>query len=160
MAIFNNMNIENAEKYELTNLEKFDEEIWRVEFCKKYDDVICKGESVKFSFAPETSEVVTMAINRVRYENNEIKISEEEATDIAKRYLEKSMATGMSMTKEIVRPNYFYRQLEGDESVYANINQTRNAYVFTFNNVAKSQVYVDCTTGEVIGGNMIAGGVY
>lgn len=156
--IFNNINVEDATTYELTNLQEFDEEIWRAEFCKKYDGKICKGESVKFSFAPESNEVVTMSINRIKYANNETLITETEATAIAQGYLDESSANQMTMTKEIVRPNYFYRELVGDENLYTNINQSRNAYIFTFNNIAESQIYIDCTTGEVIGGNMILGG--
>ncbi len=73
-----------------------------------------------------------MAINSIGYANNEIKITEEEANDIAENYLDKSSANNMTMTKEIIRPNFFYKQLEGDSNIYANINQYRNAYIFTF----------------------------
>lgn len=75
--------------------------------------------------------------------------------DIAENYLDKSSANNMTMTKEIIRPNFFYKQLEGYSNIYANINQYRNAYVFTFDNNAQSQVYVDCSTGEVIGGHIM-----
>jgi len=159
--IFKSIEIEEANNYKLTLLEEFDEEIWRAEFHKYYDGKKCIGESVKFSFAPENNEIVTLAINNNKYENNEIKITQEEANEIAKDYLNISSATEMTMSVEIVKPNYFYRQiLEKDSNIYANINECRNAYVFTFNNEAQSKVYVDCTTGEVIGGDMKLGGEY
>ena len=144
----------------MTLIETYDDEVWRAEFTKKYGDKYCAGESVKFSFAPESNEIVTLAINNIKYANNETKITEEQASNIAEKYLDKSSADNMTITKEIIRPNFFYKQLEGDSNIYANIEQYRNAYVFTFDNEAQSQVYIDCSTGEVLGGNMKLGGEY
>lgn len=158
--IFQKVNVTDKNMYELTFIEKFDDEIWRAEFTKKYGDKYCAGESVKFSFAPESNEIVTLAINNIKYANNETKITEEQASNIAEKYLDKSSADNMTITKEIIRPNFFYKQLEGDSNIYANIEQYRNAYVFTFDNEAQSQVYIDCSTGEVLGGNMKLGGEY
>ena len=66
----------------------------------------------------------------------------------------------MTIELDIVRPNYFYSELNGDDSIYVKIPETRKAYVARFNNEAESEVYIDATTGEVIGGNMILGGEY
>ena len=51
---------------------------------------------------------------------------------------------------EIVRPNYFFVL---DEKTYKKINIYRKAYVFTLEDISKTKIYVDCTTGEIIGGN-------
>lgn len=160
IKIFNNLKKVDKIDYEMVYLEKFDDEIWRVGFAKKYDDMINQLESIKFSFCPQTEEIVTLAINKVKFDNNEVVLSKEEARNIANPYLDKSVADNMDINLEIVRPNYFYAEVSNDDSVYANIEKTRKAYVCTFNNEAESKVYIDCTTGEVIGGNMILGGEY
>ena len=36
----------------------------------------------------------------------------------------------------------------------------RKAYVVWFNNTDKSRVYIDVTTGEVIGGDFLQGGIF
>lgn len=160
IEIFNNLDNIDKENYKLLYVEKFDDEIWRAGFGKKYGDLINSAESVKFSFCPQTSEIVTLAVNRIEFDDNKIVISENDARRIAQPYLNKSIATNMDIKVEIVNPNYFYEEASDDGSIYANINRTRRAYICTFNNESKSQVFIDCTTGEVIGGNMIAGGEY
>ena len=145
---------------EFMYVEKFDEEIWRACFAKKYNGMINEGESVKFSFCPKTNEIVTLAINRTKYANNTVEISKDTATKIAEKYLNKSTATDMDIDLEIVRPNYFYNELNGDESIYVKIGETRQAYVAKFNNESASTLYIDATTGEIIGGDMILGGEY
>lgn len=158
--IFNNLTQINQDEYEFMYVEKFDEEIWRASFAKKYNGMINEGESVKFSFCPKTNEIVTLAINRTKYANNTVEISKDTATKIAEKYLNKSTATDMDIDLEIVRPNYFYNELNGDESIYVKIGETRQAYVAKFNNESASTLYIDATTGEIIGGDMILGSEY
>ena len=160
ISIFNSIEDVNKDNYEMIYIEQFDDEIWRVGFAKKYDELINKGESINFSFCPANNEIVTLAINRIGYSNNNVELAENEAREIAKSYLDKSEANNMTIELEIVRPNYFYNELKGDESVYVKINECRKAYVARFNNESASEVYIDATTGEVIGGNMILGGEY
>lgn len=160
IEIFNNLTNVDKENYTLLYVEKFDDEIWRAGFGKKYGDLINSAESVKFSFCPQTSEIVTLAVNRTGFDDNDIVLSEKDARKIAQPYLNKSIASSMDIQIEIVNPNYFYEEVSNDGSVYVNINRARRAYVCTFNNESKSQIFIDCTTGEVIGGNMIAGGEY
>lgn len=160
IEIFKKLNISDSDKYELNYLTKFDDEIWRVGFVKKYDDLINPQENIKFSFAPQTNEIVTLALNSIKYDNNEVLVTEENAEKIADEYLVKSKADKMSMSIEIVRPNYFYEGKAESEKVYTKVNRARKAYVFTFNNDSQSKVYIDCTTGEVIGGDMLQGGEF
>ena len=158
--IFNNLKQINQDEYEFIYVEKFDDEIWRACFAKKYDGLINDGESVKFSFCPQTNELVTLAINRIKYANNKVEISKETAIKIAEEYLTQSIATDMDINLDIVQPNYFYNELKGDETIYVKINENRQAYVAKFNNESKSTLYIDATTGEIIGGDMILGGEY
>lgn len=160
ISIFQQLDIDEKDRYEFCYIEQFDEEIWRASFAKKYGDYINRGESVNFSFAPETNEIVTMSINRNTFENNEILISQEDAQRIAEKYLEKSVGTELEIALDIVKPNYFLRNVEGDDSIYKDICITRMAYVATFNNDAKTEIYIDATTGELIGGNIELGGAF
>lgn len=160
IKIFSNLNNIDKNNYELIYLEKFDDEIWRVGFAKKYDNMINQAENIKFSFCPETEEIVTLVINKADFDNNEIVITENEARNIAQPYLNKSVANSMDIQIEIVKPNYFYAEVLEDDSIYANVNKTRRAYVCTFDNEAETKIFIDCTTGEIIGGDMNVGGVY
>lgn len=156
--IFNNLDIKDKDNYQLIYLEEFDEEIWRVGFAKKYEDnLINNGESVKFSFAPQTKEIVTLAINAKKYDNNSILITQEEALKIAKKAVSDNIKDFKITTKiEIVVPNYRYYEndLESGQ-IYKEINVMRKAYVCEFADEFKTQVYVDCSTGEIIGGTEI-----
>lgn len=157
--LFKNIDICNVNEYEMIYLEEYDEGIWWVAFAKKYGDLINSGEIVKFHFIPETKEIWVLGINNIAYDNNEVLISEEMARNIANQYLEKSVATDMKISLAIVNPNEML--LEGNlrtDKVHSFAQYMRKAYVCEFNNEAQTQIYIDCTTGDVLGGTMMLGG--
>lgn len=154
--IFNSLNIEEQENYKMIFLEEFDDEIWRAGFAKEYEGLINPGESIRFSFAPQSNELITLSINDISYDNNSVIVTEEEALKIAKDIVDediKELETNMSIA--IISPNYYYykNSLKTNE-IYKKINRMRKAYVCEFSNEDKTKVYVDCSTGEVIGGDM------
>lgn len=145
----------NNKEYTYTELENYDDEIWTIRFYKYYNNLINYGEAVKISFSPESKEIVSLVILDTPFANNSIEISQETAFNIAKKYMKKTKATDMTSEIKIVTPNYFWYSNIAD---YKNIQTSRLAYVFTCNNDANAEIYVDCTTGEVIGGDMTVGG--
>lgn len=155
VEIFNSLNIEEKDKYEMVFLEKFDDEIWRTGFSKKYDKLVNNGQSVRFSFAPESNEIVTLSINDIKYDNNPIVLTENEAVKIAESIVPESIKNlEHKIYINIVSPNYyFYKNTLKDNEIYKKINVMRKAYVCEFSDESKTQVYIDCTTGEIIGGN-------
>ena len=148
IEIYNKISIKE-EGYEIIELQQFDDEIWRAIFAKKYENLINRGESITISFSPESQEIVTLHKSNIKYDNNSIKISEQEARNIAYKSYNKNKIN-MKCDIEIVRPNYFFVL---DEKTYKKINIYRKAYVFTLEDISKTKIYVDCTTGEIIGGN-------
>lgn len=162
LEIFKNLEVPDSKQYVLKELTKFDEEIWRVSFSKQYEQNLFNiGESVNISFAPQTKEIVSIAINNIPYANNPVNITEVEAKEIAQKYLEKSVANDMEVSIDIIRPNHFYSPVNDKEVfLYKEVNTMRKAYVCTFNNDSKSRVYIDASTGEILGGDMILGGEY
>ena len=152
-------NIANPNEYELVLLEQFDDEIYRVQFAKKYGERVNVGELISFSFAPQTSEIVTFAQKAVPFANNQVALTEETARQIAQQYLDRSTATEISaVSLDIIQPNSGLEPALTNGQVYVKNNQARLAYIFTFNNSAETQIYIDCTTGEVIGTDKILGG--
>ena len=160
IKLFDNLGTYNINDYKLIYLEQFDDEIWRVGFAKKYDDLINIGEQIRFSFAPQSNEILTLGISNIKYDNNEIKISEKEAIGIAKSYLAKSVATDMKVYVDIVRPNGFLINNFRENEIYVELQQMRKVYVCEFNNEDKTKIYIDCTTGTVLGGDKILGGEF
>lgn len=154
-------NIANPNEYELVLLEQFDDEIYRVQFAKKYDERVNVGELISFSFAPQTSEIVTFAQKSVPFANNQVALTEENARQLAEEYLDESTATAISsVSLEIVHPNSGLETALKNKQIYVKANQTRLAYVFTFNNSAQTKIYIDCTTGEAIGMDKTLGGEF
>lgn len=154
--LFDTIKGEKYKDYVFTSLEQYDEELWTIRFHKCYDGLVNSGEAVKISFSPIRKQIENLVILDYPYTNNEIEISEEEALKTAKEYMKKyTSATDMKMEIMIVKPNYFWYKNLGE---YKSVNFRRKAYVFTCNNDANTQIYVDCTTGEVIGGNKLVGG--
>ena len=56
----------------------------------------------------------------------------------------------LSVIQSEVTPNEMFLE-EGE--IYSKLNIKRNAYIVSFDTEIKLQVYVDATTGEIIGGN-------
>ena len=158
MRLFENLDI--FENYEMYSLEKFDEELYLARFFKKYDEHLNPGEMICFSFSPEAKEIVSLTKKSMIFANNDIIVSTSEAHNIALPYLEKSVATDMTIELEIVEPNYGLLPELDSNCVYQRADETRLAYVCKFNNEAKTEVYIDCTTGEIIGADWIAGGEF
>ena len=158
LELFNNFTESN--EYELSFLEPFDDELYIAKFFKKYGEFTNPGERITLSFSPETSEIISFSKTSVPFANNEVKITEDKASEIAIQYMDDSSATDMTVSLEIVTPNYGLNKPLMNTFLYKNSNQTRLAYVFRFNNDAKTEIYIDCTTGTTIGTNGILGGEF
>ena len=143
---------EEYKEYQLNGIVKFDEELWIANFSKKYGDLYNDFESVKVTFAPADKEVkIVSVIKQGIYENNTVSISEEDARNIAKNQIDSNSNSNVKLT--IVQPNYFFKDNE-NYLTYKEVEKTRTAYVVSFEDENKTIVYVDATTGEVIGGDI------
>lgn len=148
LELFNNFAESN--EYELSSLEPFDDELYIAKFFKKYGEFTNPGERITLSFSPETSEIITFSKTSVPFANNEVKITEDKAREIAMQYVDDSSATDMTVSLEIVTPHYKLDKLLKNTLWYNNLNKTRLAYVFRFNNDTKTEVGIDCTTGDIL----------
>ncbi len=79
---------EDNGEYELISLKRNEEPeeeayIWYAEFYKKYDNLINPAESIKIGWVPTINGLYSLNIESYKYENNEQKISQEEAIKIA-----------------------------------------------------------------------------
>lgn len=142
--------VNDFEKYNVIRASKFNENLWNLRFIKKYEDGLTNyGEAIAITICPKTKYLAIITVRDTKVTNTEVKITEEQAKEIASKYLKSSVATGIeSIEKEIVSPNLLFQ--EKVDKVYKNINEMRRAYIVTFNNEAKTQIYVDVTTGEVL----------
>ncbi len=67
-----------------SNMNSEDESyIWYVHFYKKYDGIVNPGEYIYVSFIPEVNKIYQFCVSNKKFENNPIKITEEEAKGIA-----------------------------------------------------------------------------
>lgn len=158
LELFDSIN--GFSEYELFSLEAFDDQIYLAKFCKKYNNLFNPGEMICIGFSPVASKIVTFSQKSIPYANNEVRISFTDAREAAISYLDASVATDMNVTLEIVEPNYGLQQVLSEGKLYVKANQTRLAYVCEFNNLAKTIIYIDATTGEAIGCDYILGGEF
>lgn len=155
IELFSTFKIKDKKDYILNYVTKFDDEIWRANFVKSYDGLKNPGEAINISFAPTTNEIITLAIIKNEYNNNEIKISEEDALKIAQKYINRSITPKVKEVKiDIVKPNQMFKKVVKNK-MYKHINKMRKAYVIILEN--DSKIYVDVTTGEILGGDCMLG---
>ena len=156
--------------------------MWYISFSKEYDGIFNRYQSISMTIIPKINKVTTFSINDEPFENNEIKISMEEAVEIAKEKdkvinSENYAQKGVDSKLEIVRvnPEVYLKEngLEnGNETAtledgtiysyntYKMNGRVRKAYVISISYENRPfgiprTYYVDCTTGEVIGGEDI-----
>lgn len=153
IELYNNLDIKDEYKnYQLNGIIKFDEELWIANFSKKYGDLYNNFESVKLTFAPGDKQVkIVSIINQGIYENNSVNISESDAINIAKRQIEVNCNSNVKLA--IVRPNYFFKDPD-NYLTYKKVETIRTAYVVNFEDANNTIVYVDASTGEIIGGDV------
>lgn len=80
-----------------------------------------------------------------------VNISEDAAKDIAKKQINSNSNSNVKLA--IVQPNYFFKD-KNNYLTYKEVKKTRIAYIVSFEDENKTIVYVDATTGEVIGGDV------
>ena len=177
---------ENEYKISYVNSNNGDDEnksyLWYIWFSKEYDGVFNEYQSISMTFIPKINKVHSLSISDEPFENNEIKITMEQAIDIAKEKdkiinSENYIQKGVDAKLEIVRvnPEVYLKEngLENGNKVatledgstysyyeYKMNGRVRKAYKVTISYENRPlgltrTYYVDVTTGEVIGGEDI-----
>lgn len=155
---------------------------WYIWFSKEYDGVFNEYQSISMTFIPKINKVHSLSISDEPFENNEIKITMEQAIDIAKEkdkiintenYIQKGVDAKLDIVR--VNPEVYLKEngLEnGNETAtledgtiysyntYKMNGRVRKAYKVTISYENRPlgltrTYYVDVTTGEVIGGEDI-----
>ncbi len=106
------------------------------------------------TFNPDNKEIVNMGSKSIILsENNEVKIDENTAKSIAMKKMSKTLDDIISVELKDVEPNAAFIEIEDGKYYFSESKTKRKAYVVKFNTTSKIEVYVDATTGEIIGGN-------
>lgn len=158
--------------------------IWIVEYYKKYDDIINPYEKLKFNLIIGKNGVKVSSIYTEQsgvYEDNSEVISKEEAIEIAtnkEQEFNKNPIININTKKGIKKVNQFIYMIENnidkininnmEENVIETSNIVRNVWVVEIkhnielikssDNLIKEmnkEYYIDITTGEIIGGNIV-----
>lgn len=149
--------------------------IWYATFYKKYGDLINPYERVSVNFIPTINEIYQLVIERDKFEDNEIKISEEEAIEIAKNKdneieqnreiinIEAEMGIGKmnvdAYLRETKKDEYEKREIPKEE-YYVTDKRVRRVWFVSIeyekeeDKINRFTYYVDVTTGEIIGGGL------
>lgn len=156
--------------------------LWYLWFSKEYDGLFNEAETVNMTIIPKVNQVISFSITDEHFDNNEIVITKEEAINIAKEkdkiintknYIVKNVDAELAIKR--VNPEVYLKENgldNGNETVtledgttysynaYKMNGRARKVYIITvsyedrpFNQNRK--YYVDCTTGEIIGGEDI-----
>ena len=137
--------LELPSEYELVYLEKFDDYVWEANFQKKYDDVYNMYESVKIFFIPETQTIAALTVFDEEYTPHSSEtMTASEATEIVEATLDTENIVSSELT--IIKENNYFN----NENQETNLHK---AWVLTTEN--DEYIYVDSSTGEIIGGDCI-----
>ena len=168
----------NLQKNAITD----DTNLWQGDFCKMYDGIVNEYECIRLTIIPEIKHLWGLNIFNTKTENNPVEISKEEAIEIAKsksKALGKDESNIKSITAKLKfeKMNTFvYSQEVYEESISNNnvttIQSTNDTYGYRTENLVRKvwrveieynnnlfkeldSYFVDCTTGEIIGGDAI-----
>lgn len=185
----------NDKDYELVSLKGNMETdnasyIWYASFYKKYGDLYNQYEKIEIGWIPTINGLYSLNIENCKYENNEQRISKEEAIKIAKEKDEKietrhkiaSVEAEIGIDKMNTDVIYREKDIEEYEKGTINFNYEENGtmtlkedtvfykvenrvrkvwevtiyydyYKYKENGAERYVYYIDCTTGEIIGGS-------
>ncbi len=163
------------------NLIEEDTSYWVADFCKVYDGLVNQYECVRIGFVPETNQFVSLNLFNTPTENNEVKITKQEAVQVAKQKEIENRGNLDKLEKEEVELSFEKMNMmhyHPEESTSQNVTQmpenttvitsTEEEYyrveekvrkvwkvVLTFQSDFCDVIsyYVDATTGEIIGGD-------
>ena len=156
--------------------------MWYITFAKEYDGIFNEYQSVNMTIIPKINKVTQLSIENEPFDDNPIEISEEQAIEIAKEkdkiintenHIQKNIESNLAIVR--VNPQVYLKEngLEnGNEtttledgtkysySTYKMNGRVRKAYTISIFYEDRTfgiprTYYVDCTTGEVIGGDDI-----
>lgn len=165
-------NLEYSREYKLANIEKHtitdDTCLWQASFCIEYDGVYNYYQQVKILFVPEVEKLKSVVYFDYQFENNPIVISREQALDIVKQKNNYTDTIEMDVKLEIRELNYSYQE-DLNKEYPVNEEQEIDNYLENMKFIKNSKIirkiwyvtdytegkqvyYIDCTTGEIIGG--------
>jgi hypothetical protein len=189
--LFEKYNEDKDGEYELVKLGgnmETDEEsyIWYSTFCKKYDNLFNENEIVDIGWVPTINGLYSLSFGRDVYEENEEKITKEQAIQIATekdKKIEKEREIVGTLAELRIRKmneavylrenfkeeyennrlNYEVTddgeiKLKDDAKKYKTEERVRKVWCvviqYNFDEFASSEFtyFIDCTTGEIIGG--------
>ena len=166
------------ELFKLTRNMETDEAsyIWYAEFYRKYGEEINFHEKVFIGWVPTINGIYQLNIERDTFENNEIVKTKEEAIEIAKnkdKEIEKNRKIENVTVEESIErmnPEVYLRETQKDayesgkislkDGYYVTEDRVRRVWIVNIkyeeeeNKIDSYSYFVDCTTGEIIGGAM------
>ena len=155
-------------EYELKTLKNDNSYKWNTELAKKHHNIFNEYEEIEIYFLPETSRIVNLEVKNYVYTDNEEKITEEEAKQIAKTTYEEDDIAEITVERSIgqVEDRKINSEIYvGDEyeitkpselieymSKYTENRQIRNVWKVTIKNDEDSRaIYaIDATDGNLI----------
>lgn len=187
---------EDSGEYELVKLTRNMETdegsyIWYADFYKKYGELLNPYENIKIGWIPTINGLYSLSFENSTYENNEEKISKEDAIKVATEK-DKQIETKKAI-KEILaevkikqmNENVYLREnfkddyekgfiqtimqktgdntyeLKEDATLYKTEERVRKVWVVVIKydvpentGISEFSYYIDCTTGEIIGGSI------
>lgn len=157
--------------------------LWQADFCKVYDGVVNTYECIRITVIPETNHLYGLNIFDYKTENNPIEISEEDAINIAKekaKSLGRKEEEIESINAELkfekmntfVYSQEMYEERNNVSTNTTTISSTEDNYSYRTDNLVRKvwrieikykndlfsdveAYFIDCTTGEIIGGDAI-----
>lgn len=165
--------------------------IWYADFYKKYGELLNPYENIKIGWIPTINGLYSLSFENNTYENNEEKISKEDAIKIATekdKQIETKKAIKETLAEVEIKQmnaNVYLREnfkddyekgfiqtimqktgdntyeLKEDATLYKTEKRVRKVWVVVIKydvsentGVSEFSYYIDCTTGEIIGGSI------
>ena len=150
---------------EITKLSTTDNScLWQADYCKKYDGIFNDYQCIRIIFVPEVEQIKTINIFDEEFENNPIIITREEAEEIVKNKINNKTINLIKTELKIEKMNeYIYMQdnipLEENQAYKMDIS-VRKVWSVEYTLMQKNyeeqfKIFVDVTTGEIVGGDML-----
>ena len=126
------------------NMISDDTNIWNADFCKKYDGIYNSGECIRIGIIPEKNHLKTLVIFDYKFENNEVVIEKDKATEIAKNK-EKERSKDKVLEKIETKLDIHRTENDTTRKVWS-VDITYKNSMYT----DRVTYFIDATTGEMV----------
>lgn len=151
--------IKDSEKYEFSNISKIGGSQWQADYCIKYNGIFNPYQCIRITFDVKKEKLIMLNFFDYDFENNPFLIEKEKAIELVKIKDDSleivDAKKDIQMMNSLIYSKEYPPDLDKEYRTESIVRNVWNIEVIERKYGYKEKYFVDATTGEIIGGDMV-----